>query len=282
MGTLYIVGTPIGNLDDITLRALQTLRTVDLIAAEDTRRAARLLQHFEISKPVTSLFEHNEEAKIDHLLKLLETDNVALISEAGMPGLSDPGYRMIRAAIKHNVRVVPIPGPTAAVTALIASGLATDAFIFVGFLPRRSGERRKLLQELIRERRTLVCYEAPHRLQESLVDIQQVLGDRALVVGRELTKMYEEIWRGSVSGARDHYSAEVRGEITLVIEGAPQAALKWDEKEVRNIITQAMQRGISRAQAVREIAEIADWPRREVYKIALTLSNWGKNNDRSK
>jgi 16S rRNA (cytidine1402-2'-O)-methyltransferase len=271
MGTLYIVGTPIGNLGDMTFRALETLRAVSLVVAEDTRRAGMLLKHFDMDKPILSLFEHNEAARIDRVLRALDTGDVALISEAGMPGLSDPGYDLIRAALEHGVTVTPIPGPTAAIAALVASGLPTDAFVFLGFLPRRTADRRRLLQDISRERRTLVAYEAPHRLAEALADIQDVLGDRAIAIARELTKRHEEIWRGGVSGARAHFTGEVLGEVTLVIAGAPEPR-PWSEPDVRAAVTQALRDGASMSDAARDIAIVSGWPRREVYHIALRLS----------
>jgi 16S rRNA (cytidine1402-2'-O)-methyltransferase len=271
MGTLYIVGTPIGNLNDITARALETLRAVALIAAEDTRRAGLLLKHFGIDKPILSLFEHNEVARIEQVLAALESGDVALISEAGMPGLADPGYDLIRAAIEQDFHVTPIPGPTAAVTALVASGLPTDAFVFLGFLPRRSSDRRKLLEEIARERRTLVAYEAPHRLAESLADLQVVLGDRPITVARELTKRHEEIWRGTISGAQEHFAGEVLGEITLVIAGTTTST-RWDEAEVRRALEQSLQAGASLSDVAREVAALSNWPRREVYQLALRVS----------
>ncbi len=271
MSTLYVVGTPIGNLGDVSFRALETLRAVSLIAAEDTRRAGRLLEHFAIDKPILSLFEHNEAARVDRVLRALESGDVALISEAGMPGLADPGFDLIRAAIERGVTVTPIPGPTAAVAALVTSGLPTDAFVFLGFLPRRPADRHRLLQEVAHERRTLVAYEAPHRLAEALADVQNVMGDRSIAVARELTKLHEEIWRGTLSGARAHFAGEVLGEITLVIAGAP-ASQRWDESDVRTAVEQALLDGASMADAAREVAALSGWPRREVYQIALRLS----------
>jgi len=271
MGTLYIVGTPIGNLGDISFRALETLRAVALIAAEDTRRAGLLLNHFGIDKPILSLFEHNEAARIDRILRELESGDVALISEAGMPGLADPGYDLVRAAIDRGVTVTPIPGPTAAVTALVASGLPTDAFVFLGFLPRRSVDRRRLLRDAASERRTLIAYEAPHRLAEALADIQGALGDRRIAVARELTKLHEEIWRGTVAGAREHFVGEVLGEITLVIAGATSSE-RWSESDVRLAVEQAVHEGAGAAEIARQIAAVSGWPRREVYKMVLSAS----------
>jgi len=271
MGTLFIVGTPIGNMKDITLRALEVLRAVALIAAEDTRRAGLLLKRFEIDKPIVSLFEHNEAARVDRVLAALASSDVALISEAGMPGLSDPGYDLIRAAIDRGLTVTPIPGPTAAVAALVASGLPTDAFVFLGFLPRRRGDRRRLLQDVAREPRTLVAYEAPHRLAESLADLHAALGDRSIAVARELTKRHEEIWRGTIGGARERFAGETPGEITLVIAGA-SAPPRWDEADVRLALEQAAHDGAGASDTARAVAEVSRWPRREVYRMALRMA----------
>jgi len=280
VGTLYVVGTPIGNLGDMTFRALETLRAVSLIVAEDTRRAGVLLKHFDMDKPTLSLFEHNEAARIERVLRALDAGDVALISEAGMPGLSDPGYDLIRAALERGVTVAPIPGPTAAIAALVVSGLPTDAFVFLGFLPRRPADRRRLLQDVARERRTLVVYEAPHRLVEALADIQEVLGDRAIAVARELTKRHEEVWRGAVSGARAHFTGEVLGEVTLVIAGAAEAR-RWDEPDVHAAVAQALREGASVPDAARDVAAVSGWPRREVYHVALRLSQPAHSNSNS-
>ena len=275
VGTLYLVGTPIGNLNDMTLRALEILRAVALVAAEDTRRAGLLLKHFQIDKPIVSLFEHNEAARIDRVLAVLSTGDVALISEAGMPGLSDPGYDLVRAAIEQGIHVTPIPGPTAAIAALVASGLPTHAYIFLGFLPRRPGDRRRLLQDVAREPRTLVAYEAPHRLAESLADLHAALGDRPIAVARELTKRHEEIWRGTLGGARERFAGGARGEITLVIAGAA-APPRWDAAEVRLAVEQAVHEGAGATDAARAVAEASRWPRREVYRMALRAARQQK------
>ena len=218
MPTLYIVATPIGNMEDITLRALRVLDEVSLIAAEDTRKTKRLLSGFGIRTPLTSYHEHNKLSKLPSLLKHLEGGDVALVSEAGMPGISDPGYELVSAAIGQGIAVVPIPGASVLVTALAVSGLPTDKFTYVGFLPRKKGQRRRLLEEVAGEGRTIIAFEAPHRLLASLRDVLDVLGDRRIAVCRELTKMYEEVFRGTVSAAADHF-AEPVGEFTLVIEG---------------------------------------------------------------
>jgi len=220
-GTLYIVSTPIGNMEDITLRALRILKEVDLIAAEDTRRTGLLLKHFGIQAPLTSYFEGNELKKKEFILaKLKEGKNVALVSDAGTPGVSDPGFRLIQLAIENQLPIVPIPGPSAAITALSVSGLPTDAFLFKGFLPHKSKKRRDLLKELEEVRETLIFYESPHRISETVRDILEILGDRQIVLTRELTKVYEEILRGKVSEILNQVGDRtLKGEITLVVSG---------------------------------------------------------------
>jgi len=270
VGTLYLVGTPIGNLEDITLRALRILKEAALIAAEDTRRARVLAQRYEIETPITSYFEGNKLAKLETVLRELDTGDVALISEAGMPGLSDPGYKLVRAAIERGIPVVPVPGPSAPVTALVVSGLPSDSFLYLGFLPRRRRSRRRLLAEVAHERRTLIVFEVPHRLCKSLADIEAVLGDRPLVVCREMTKLHEELWRGSVREAQGHFGAvEPRGEFTLVIGGAPQGQERWDEDQVRAALDELLGEGLSRSTAARRIAKISGWARRDVYALGL-------------
>ena len=220
-GILSIVSTPIGNMEDITLRALRILKEVDLIAAEDTRRTGLLLKHFGIEKALTSYFEGNELKKKEVILsRLKQGDRVALVSDAGTPGISDPGFRLIRAAIEQEIQVIPIPGPSAVITALSVSGLPTDAFFFKGFLPHKSKKRRDLLKELEDARETLIFYESPHRISETLKDIYEVLGDREIVLSRELTKVYEEVLRGKVSEILNQIGGrQLKGEMTLVISG---------------------------------------------------------------
>ncbi len=229
MPALYVIATPIGNLEDISLRALRLLREVKLIAAEDTRTTRRLLTAYDIKTPLTSYHEHSKRAKLDYILDYLEKEDLALVSEAGMPGLSDPGYELIVAAIGRGISVVPIPGASAVITALVVSGLPTDQFVYVGFLPRRKGQRQRLLNSIAEERRTIVAFETRHRLTEVFNEIEEILGDRRLCVCRELTKVYEEIFRGRVSQAREHF-AEPRGEFSLVIEGKTRAWLKFQER----------------------------------------------------
>ena len=270
MGTLYIVGTPIGNLEDISLRALRILGEVDLIAAEDTRRTRKLLTHYEINTPLTSYHEHNKLAKLDELLSTLQQKDVALVSEAGMPGLSDPGYELIEAAIARGIPVSPVPGPSALITALVVSGLPTVGFLYLGFLPRRQKQRRQLLASVAGEKRTLVAFEAPHRLHASLADLKDMLGDRRIAIARELTKLHEEVWRGSVSQALAHFEENPpRGEFTLVIEGAKEERVTWNEERVVEMLAELMSEGIDRKEAVKVVSELAGWPKREVYKVAL-------------
>jgi len=270
MGSLYLIATPIGNLEDITLRALRLLSEVGLIAAEDTRHTGRLLAHYEIDTPQISYHEHNKLTRLDTVLKALERGDVALVSDAGTPGLSDPGYKLVEAAISHDFPVVPVPGPSAVTAALVASGLPTHAFVYLGFLPRRMADRRRLLTELVDERRTLIAFESPRRLAAALKEIQMILGDRHIAVAREITKLHEEIWRGPVSEAREHFSDEIRGEITLVIAGAPAPPL-WDEEHVREAVTQLIGQGVSHREAVKQVAQSSGWPRRTIYQLTINV-----------
>ena len=274
MGTLYVVATPIGNLEDITARALRVLGEVSLVAAEDTRRTGQLLRHFNLphsADRLTSYFEHNKLNKLDAILARLATGDVALVSDGGTPNLSDPGYELVRAALAAGHPVVPVPGASALMAALVASGLPTDAFVYLGFLPRTEAERRQLLASVARERRTLVAYEAPHRLLDALATVEAVLGDRPAAVARELTKVHEEIYRGPVSAARAHFaSKEVLGEITLVIGGAPaEAADRWDTGRVRAEVAEMVAGGVKRKDAARMVADLSGWPQRDVYRLAV-------------
>jgi len=226
---LYVIATPIGNLEDISLRALRILQEVKLIAAEDTRTTRHLLSAHDIKTPLTSYHEHSKRGKLDYLLNYLEREDLALVSEAGTPGLSDPGYDLIVAAIERGISVVPIPGASAIITALAVSGLPTDQFLYVGFLPRRKGQRQRVLSSIVEESRTIVAFETPHRLNEALEDIEEILGNRRISVCRELTKVHEEIFRGRVRQAREYF-VEPRGEFTLVVEGKTRAWLKFRER----------------------------------------------------
>jgi 16S rRNA (cytidine1402-2'-O)-methyltransferase len=279
MGTLYVVATPIGNLEDITARALRVLGEVDLIAAEDTRRTGQLLSHFNIThQRLTSYFEHNKLNKLDEVLAALENGDVALVSDGGTPNLSDPGYELVRAALAAGHEVVAIPGASALLAALVASGLPTDAFLYLGFLPRTEAERRRLLASVAREHRTLVAYEAPHRLLEALSTIEAVLGDRPAAVARELTKRHEEIFRGPVSQARQHFaSKDILGEITLIIGGAPaEAAARWDSGRVRAEVAEMVAGGVKRKEAARMVADLSGWPQRDVYRLAVDAGEPGE------
>lgn len=272
MGTLYLVGTPIGNLEDITLRALRVLKEATLIAAEDTRRAGILTRRYNVETPTTSYFEGNKLTKLETILGALSEGDVALISEAGMPGLSDPGYELIQTAIERGHAVVAVPGPSAPVTALVVSGLPTDSFLFLGYLPRRRGSRRELLSEVARERHTLVLFESPHRLRESLADVEELLGDRPLAIARELTKVHEEVWRGTVSQARVHFDeVEPRGEFTLVVGGAPEESERWAERQVRAALSDLLGQGVRRPDAAKQVAEMSGWDRSALYKLSLDV-----------
>lgn len=275
MGTLYIVPTPIGNLEDITLRALRVLREVALIAAEDTRTSRVLLQHYAITTPLTSYHEHNKLAKLDAIFETLANADVALISDAGTPGISDPGYELVREAIAHGFRVEPLPGANALITALVASGLPTDEFIYLGFLPKKSKARADFLAELAHERRTLIVYESPNRLLDALQAIHDVLGDRAVCVARELTKFYEEFFRGTASAAFAYYDANPpRGEIVLVIGGAPLTDdTPWDEARVREALYTRLDAGDSLSSAAKAVAAESKWNRREVYALGANRGN---------
>lgn len=270
-----MVGTPIGNLEDISLRALRVLKEVGLIAAEDTRRTRILLERYAIRTPLTSYFEHNKLKKLEWLVGQLAEKDIALVSEAGMPGLSDPGYELIREALARGIEVVPIPGPSAITTALAISGLPTEQFVSLGFLPRRAKARRELLNAMAGERRTLVAFEAPHRLLATLQDIEELLGNRRMALARELTKLHEEMLRGRVAELRAKLEANPpRGEFTLVIEGAPERA--WSDEEVRRALEKVKGEGVPGREAVARVVETSGRPRREVYKLLLEMTGKGE------
>ncbi len=279
-GTLYIVATPIGNLEDMTFRGVRILQTVNLIAAEDTRHTGKLLQHFQIKTPQISYHEHNRQSRIPELLEYMANGQaIALVSDAGMPGISDPGYELVIACIDAGITVVPIPGASAVITALSAAGLPTDRFVFEGFLPAKAGKRREYLESLQTESRTLIFYESPYRLQESLQDLATVWGgDRQIVLARELTKLYEEFWRGTIAEAIAHYSQrEPQGEYTLVVAGNPPVHPQLTEEQLKAELLQIMTQGISRSQASRQLAKITSLPRRQLYQLALSLGNDNDN-----
>ena len=264
---LYLVATPIGNLEDITLRALRVLREADLIACEDTRQTGKLLAHFGIAdKPMVSYHEHNETARTQELVAKLEGGrSIALVSDAGTPLVSDPGYRLVTAAISAGIPVVPIPGASAVLGGLAAAGLPTEAFRFCGFLPPKQGQRKKALEALRGEDCTLIFYEAPHRILDTLADLAGVYGDRPVVVARELTKMHEEFLRGTADEVRVQLAVRpsVKGEITLLIaKGAPVIATTPVEDAVREL----EQKGVPRMDAIKQVARERGLSKREVYK----------------
>ena len=270
VGTLYLVATPIGNLEDITQRALRILREVSLIAAEDTRQTRKLLQHYSISTKMLSYHEHNKLVRREQLLDALEQGEIALVSDAGTPGLSDPGYLLVQAALEAGHDVSPIPGPSAPIAALVASGLSTDSFIFVGYLPRRASERQRALRALAEERRTLLIFEAPHRLLATLEAMCEIFGgDRQIAICRELTKVHEQIFRATIEETRVHFTrVSPRGEFTLVVAGSPVENV-WQEAAVREALSERMAGGLSPSEAAREVAVESGWTRRDVYRLTL-------------
>jgi 16S rRNA (cytidine1402-2'-O)-methyltransferase len=274
-GTLFVVATPIGNLEDITYRAVRVLREVDLIACEDTRHTAKLLQHYGIDKPTVSYHEHNEAARAEELAgKLQQGLSVAQVSDAGMPGISDPGYRVIKLAIERGIQVVPVPGPSALIAALAASGMATDSFQFLGFLPARSGQRRTLLETLRHAGHTTIVYEAPHRIAETLQDVVELLGaERPIVLARELTKVHEEFLRGTAAELlHTAEKREMKGEITLLIGRGGESTPAKKNKDIAARLTEIMhkqqldenaalkalakEQGISKSEAYRELQRV--------------------------
>ncbi|HEX5417098.1 MAG TPA: 16S rRNA (cytidine(1402)-2'-O)-methyltransferase [Chloroflexota bacterium] len=266
-GKLFLVGTPIGNLEDITLRALRILREVPLIAAEDTRQTRKLLDRYEIQRPLVSYYEHNERARVAPLLDHLRENDLALVSEAGTPGISDPGFDLVRAAIAAGVTVVPIPGPSAPVAALAASGLPTDQFVYLGFLPRRPAERRKYLRSVAAEPRTMIAFESPNRLVATLNDIGTELGDREVVVARELTKIHEEFVRGPASRVLARFeTTPPRGEITLLIAGNTAAPAPIDVDERIRVLRAA---GLGNAEIAGRVSRESGVPRREIYRLLI-------------
>ena len=271
-GTLYIVATPIGNLEDITLRAIRILKEVDLIAAEDTRHTRQLLNAFEIRTPLISLHEHNEEKKsLSLILRMMEGLSIAHVSDAGTPGLSDPGYRLIRAAIAHDIPVVPIPGVSAVITALSASGLSMNRFLFRGFLPGKTTGRRQQLADLARENGTLVFYESPNRLLSALRDVYDLMGNRDVVICRELTKVYESFIRGPVQAVIQTLEGRrIKGEVTLLISGCPEVKPEWsDAALLQRFMTLQQQHSLSHRDCADRIAAETGVPRSRIYKLTV-------------
>jgi 16S rRNA (cytidine1402-2'-O)-methyltransferase len=273
VGTLYLVATPIGNLEDVTLRALRTLGEVALIAAEDTRTTRKLLSHHGVSARVLSYNEHNMARRTPQLLQALDGGDVALVTEAGTPAVSDPGYELVAAALAARHEVSPLPGASAVVAAVAASGLPAREFTFAGFLPRRSSERRALFQRFATSPGALVFFESPHRLRAALADLQAVLGERRIAVCRELTKRYEEIFRGTAADALAHF-AEPRGEFTVVVECGGEATPAYTDDELRAALKELRDAGLSARDAAARVAAETGVARRRVY--ALSLGGGGK------
>jgi 16S rRNA (cytidine1402-2'-O)-methyltransferase len=280
-GVLYVVATPLGNLEDITLRALRVLKEVSVIAAEDTRHSRKLLAHYAITTPLTSYYDHIERHKAPQLVEgLKHGKSMALISDAGTPGIADPGYHLVRAAIAAGVRVEAVPGPSAVAAALSVAGLPTDRFTFDGFVPARPAARRKFFTDLRHESRTVVVYEAARRLLAALEDLREILGDRQVVVVRELTKMFEEIVRGSASAVaeqlRQRFGGQaVQGEVTLLIEGGTAAVVAASPEDLSTAIARLRGEGLSLKEIARTLSRERGLSRREVYQTGLTLEHAG-------
>ena len=270
MGTLYLVATPIGNLEDLSPRALRILGDVRLIAAEDTRVTGKLLAHFNISTPQTSYYEHNKLSKLERVLNALREGDVALVSDAGTPGINDPGFELVGAALAAGHNVSPIPGPSSPIAALVASGLPTDSFLYLGYLPRKAKERRAKLQEVEALPYTLIFLETPHRVLDALEDIENELGNRPVAVAREITKLYEEFYRGDVAGAREHFTVnEPRGEFTLVVAGNMAADTTWTEASLKSALETGIAAGESPSSLAKRLAKESGWKRRDIYQLIV-------------
>ncbi len=273
MGTLFLIATPIGNLEDISPRALRILKEVQLIAAEDTRHSGVLLKHFGIETRLTSYFEHNKIHKLDQILSALAEGDVALISDAGTPAINDPGYELVRAALASNFDVVPVPGPSAPIAALTVSGLPTDSFLYLGYLPHKASERRKAVEQIADLNYTLIFLESPHRIVDSLEDLLSVLGNRRICIAREMTKLYEEYWRGVISDALEYFrSKDPRGEFTLVVEGKKkEESGKWEEAELVDAIRKELQTGRSAKEISADLAVQSGWNKKDVYALVNSV-----------
>ncbi len=269
-GTLYICATPIGNLEDITLRTIRVLKEVDLIAAEDTRHTIRLLNHFEIKNPLTSYHEHNVKEKGGELIAKLKSGmDIALVSDAGMPGISDPGADLVSLAIENGIQVLVLPGPTASITALVLSGLNTDKFIFEGFLSSKKSHKKRELESIKHYKKTTIIYESPHRILSTLKDINDILGDRNISVSRELTKKYEETFRGTAGEALEKFNqSKVRGEFVIVVEGNTEEE-KTEEIDIREELDRYVEEGYSNKEAIKLVAEEHNIPKNTVYAESL-------------
>ncbi len=269
MGTLYLVATPIGNLEDLSPRAMRILREARLIAAEDTRHTRQLLTHFDIHTPLTSYFEHNKLSKLENILSALSAGDVALVSDAGTPAINDPGYELVKAALAAGYTVSPVAGPSAPIAALAASGLPTDAFLYLGYLPRKTSERKEFIGQVKDLPYTLIFLESPHRVVEALTDLESVLGNREMAACRELTKIYEQFVRGPISQVKAHFTEnEPRGEFVLVVGGKIQMeSEKWPEAQLLAAIQQALETGQKSKEIAAELAEKSGWGKKEVYAL---------------
>jgi 16S rRNA (cytidine1402-2'-O)-methyltransferase len=268
------VGTPIGNLEDMTFRAVRILQNVDLIAAEDTRHTGKLLQHFQVKTPQISYHDHNRCQRLGELLeKLHQGSAIALVTDAGMPGISDPGYELVKACAEDNINIIPIPGVSASITGLSVSGLPTDRFIFEGFLPTKAKERQAKLEEFTRESRTIILYEAPHRVRQTLEDFVESFGsEREIVLARELTKLHEEIWRGTLANAILYYQdKEPKGEYTIILGGVAEMPLILSEDALKAELQELLKQGLTRSEATRQLSQQTSLPRRQLYQLSLTL-----------
>lgn len=272
MGTLFLVATPIGNLEDMSPRAVRILREVQLIAAEDTRHTRQLLTHFDIHTPLTSYFEHNKLSKQDVILSALQQGDVALVSDAGTPAINDPGYELVRAALNDGYNISPVPGPSSPIVALSASGLPADGFLYLGYLPRKTRERKQLFDEVGQLPYTMIFLESPHRVLDSLKDMQDFLGDREIAVARELTKLYEQFIRGRISQVREHFQKnEPRGEFVLVLAGHSLGKddAVWTEEALLAAVKAELKKGQPAKEIAAGLSQKSGWPRRAIYKICL-------------
>ncbi len=280
-GILYICGTPIGNLEDITLRALKILKKVKLIAAEDTRHTKKLLNHYQINTKVSSYYEYNKFKKALHLVEILKNgQDIALVSDAGMPGISDPGYVLVNLALKNNIKIIPVPGVSALITALVVSGLPTNKFVFEGFLPRKIKERKRYFKSIKNEERTVIFYETPHRLKRALKDMLEIWGERKIVIARELTKMYEEVIRGKLSQVLTEISTkEMKGEITLIVQGGIKKkgndTIDFLIKEciIEKYLNKLKNQGYSNKDIIKIAQEKLNIPKNLIYKKLLEMKN---------
>lgn len=273
MGTLYIVATPIGNLEDMSPRAVRILKEASLIASEDTRHTGKLLKYFEIETPQTSYYEHNKASKLDHIIEKLASGDVALVSDAGTPAINDPGYELVSAALASGFDVVPVPGPSAPIAALTVSGLPTDSFLYLGYLPHKTSERHKFVGQVVGMPYTLIFLESPYRLVESLEDLLSTIGDRRICVAREMTKMFEEYWRGNISGAVEYFKSQpARGEFTLVVAGKPKDEEgHWTEEQLLDAIQSELKKERSAKEISADLAKQSGWSKKEIYALINTV-----------